>query len=94
MKFRTNRERLERKLKKATTLKESKKGKSYHASSHFRPGYSTIIQMVREKTSLITIRHAHAARGIEKQVLFPRLLWNNGTYVRKIHGEFKPRKGA
>ena len=91
MKHRTNRQRAERKLRKATELqaKTDAQPKQIHTSWHSNPGYEDIMRSIRQKTSVITILNAHARRGIKKIMLFPRLLWTNGTYNRKEHGKFK-----
>ena len=92
MKHRTNRQRAERKHIKAIALKEANATKKQiHIEHHIKHGYSTIMQLVRQKTSLITILNAHARKGIAKISLFPNLLWNNGTYVKAIHGELKTK---
>ncbi len=85
MKFRTNRERAARKERKAMEIKDSKK-KQLRISYHARAGYHTIISAVKEKSSLIIIRNAHPGRKIEKKILFPKMLWARGTYIRKEHG--------
>lgn len=86
MKWRTNRERRERKMKKAIEMRESNK-KQVHVSYHNKPGYHAIAGAVRTKTSHIVIKKAHPGRGIEKQVLMPRVLWVDGTYEFSKHGE-------
>ena len=91
MKHRTNQQRAERKLRKATELQAAiaSKPKQIHTSYHQKLGYSEIIQLVRQKTSMITILKTHARKGIEKIVLAPRLLWSEGTYRRAEHGKLK-----
>ena len=92
MKHRTNQQRAERKIRKATELKaktlESQK-KQIHVDFHQKPGYASIIASVQSKTSHWIIRNAHAAREITKKILSPRILWAEGTYNRKEHGKLK-----
>ena len=91
MKFRTNRQRAERKLDKAMALKAAiaAEPKQIHTTYHSKAGYSEIITSIRAKTSLITILNAHTREGIAKIMLYPRLLWSRGTYRLKEHGKLK-----
>ena len=92
MKHRTNQARAERKTRKLTELmtkRHDDQKKQIHTTFHEKPSYAAIMSSVRQKTSLLTIRAAHAARDITKIVLFPRILWSEGTYIRAKHGELK-----
>ncbi len=91
MKHRTNRQRAERKARKLTELMAKTKAstkKQIHTTFHEKPGYASIIAMVKLKTSVQTIRAAHPGRGIARIQLFPKILWNTGTYIRADHGDF------
>ncbi len=91
MKHRTNQQRVERKARKLTELiKHNKelKAKQIHTTYHEKPGYAAIMSMVRQKTSVQTIRNAHPGRDIARIQLMPKMIWNTGTYIRAEHGDF------
>lgn len=88
MKFRTNEQRRERKERKALEIIGNKK-KQIHVSFHKKATYYDIIQSVKQKVYHIIIGNSHKRKGIEKKILFPKILWNNGTYVKKMHGKLR-----
>ena len=54
--------------------------------------YHTIVGMVKAGSNVITIKNSHAREKIKKQVIIPKVLWNNGTYIRKQHGDLRKNK--
>jgi len=90
MKHRTNQARAERKNIKA--IARSKKldadqAKQIHTAYHSKPSYAAIMNSIRQKTSVITIRNAHARLNISRIKLFPKILWTTGTYILAKHGK-------
>jgi len=74
MKFRTNRERAERKRLKAQSLLEKNNGKRYPILFHRTPSYAEIVSSVKTKIPYRCIRNAHKRLGVEALYILPRFI--------------------
>ena len=90
MKWRTNRQREARKLRKAIEVKNDK-SKQLHINYNRKFDYHTIISLVKAGSSILVLKNNHTRRKIEKEVLKPKVIWNQGTYITKKHGEIGSR---